>query len=100
MSETFKGIVYLSEQQYREKYNAQTLDVNTLYVTPDSGNSGGGGGTPVDAYTKTETNSLLEGKADKDKTYTKTEVDGIKAILEEQIGSIQASIPVRNFIGV
>ena len=32
---------------------------------------------PVDAYTKTETNSLLAEKADKETTYTKTEVDAL-----------------------
>lgn len=87
MSEIFKGIVYLSDEQYREKYNAKTLDVNTLYVTPDNGNSGGGEGTPVDAYTKSETDALLEDKADKDTTYTKAEVDEIKQDLQDQIAT-------------
>jgi len=35
-----------------------------------------GGGTPTDVYTKEQTDDLLDEKADKDTTYTKTEVDG------------------------
>lgn len=35
----------------------------------------GGGGAPVDAYTKAETNTLLAAKANKSETYTKTETN-------------------------
>ena len=35
----------------------------------------GGSGTSVDAYTKTEVNTLLADKANASTTYTKTEVD-------------------------
>ena len=47
---------------------------------------GSGGGT-ADAYTKAETDQLLNGKADKETTYTKTEIDSmigdINTVLEE-----------------
>ena len=52
----------------------------------------GGGGT-VDAYTKTETDTLLANKADKATTYTKTEVAtalALKANLSTFVGITQA----------
>lgn len=52
----------------------------------------GGGGT-VDAYTKSETDTLLASKADKTTTYTKTEVDtalALKANLSTFVGITQA----------
>lgn len=44
-------------------------------------------GSTTDAYTKAETDALLDGKADKATTYTKTEIDAmignINTVLEE-----------------
>lgn len=54
--------------------------------------NGSGGGT-VDAYTKSETDTLLANKADKATTYTKTEVDtalALKANLSTFVGITQA----------
>ena len=48
-------------------------------------NGGGGGGEPVDAYTKAETNDLLATKADKNTSYTKTEVNNLLAEKEDNI---------------
>ena len=100
MSEKLKGIVKLSEERYWEMYNAGTLDPYKQYETPQEPTYSqaqidkklnkleeeiqDSGGT-VDAYTKTETNALLEDKADKDSTYTKNEVDEIKQDLQDQI---------------
>ena len=47
--------------------------------------NGGGGGEPVDAYTKAETNDLLATKADKNTSYTKTEVNNLLAEKEDNI---------------
>ena len=52
-----------------------------------------GGGGSVDAYTKSETDTLLANKADKATTYTKTEVDtalALKANLSTFVGITQA----------
>lgn len=53
----------------------------------------GGGGSPTDAYTKAETNTLLAAKANKSETYTKTETDTkIQEAITEVLGNINSVI--------
>jgi hypothetical protein len=89
--DNFNGIVYLSEEQYREKFNAKTLDENTQYETPQD---------PV--YTKDETDALLEELASKIKIPTKTSEleNDSNFVTSEELANIQVSVPVRNFIEV
>ena len=42
----------------------------------------------VDAYTKTETNTLLDAKADKGESYTKAEIDASQAAQDEAIAAL------------
>lgn len=111
MSEKLKGIVKLSEERYWEMYNAGTLDPYKQYETPQEPTYSQANidkklskkadttyvnevkldleskieNAEVDAYTRSETDVLLEDKADKDTTYTKNEVDEIKQDLQDQI---------------
>lgn len=48
--------------------------------------SGGGGGGGGDSYTKAETDALLDFKADKSNTYTKTEIDGMLILDVTNVG--------------
>lgn len=60
------------------------VDQIARMMAMDAAQQGGGGG---DSYTKAETDELLDGKADKATTYTKTEIDAmigdINSVLEE-----------------
>lgn len=117
----FKGIVYLSEEQYLEKYNAKTLDEDTQYVTDQE-----------QSYSQSEVDEKLKELENKIPTeisgeYTKVTVDGVyqetfnadtKAntddiptktsqlendsnfVTSEDLDNIQVGIPVRNFIEV
>lgn len=51
----------------------------------------GGGGSPTDAYTKAQTDALLNTKADKSTTYTKTEVD---YEIDSEVGTAIAALDV------
>lgn len=79
----FKGIVYLSEQQYREKLQNNEIDEDTQYVTPYQEQY---------YYSKAETDSLLSQKANNDDVYSKEQVDIIKSDLESKIGQGQGTV--------
>ena len=134
MSKKLKGIVKLSEERYWEMYNAGTLDPYKQYETPQEPTYSQADidkklskkadttyvnevkldleskieNAEVDAYTKNETDALLNNKANatdlqatnalvnantqeiskkanQDTTYTKIEVDEIKQELQDQI---------------
>lgn len=53
----------------------------------------GGGGSPTDAYTKAQTDALLNTKADKSTTYTKTEVD---YEIDSEVGTAIAALDVNS----
>ena len=82
--------IYLNKQEITNDYimppefngmTAGPLNVKADVSIPEGsewsviGSGGGGGGDAVDAYTKTETDTKLDLKADKSDTYTKTETD-------------------------
>ena len=50
-----------------------------------------GGGSPTDAYTKAQTDALLNTKADKSTTYTKEEVD---YEIDSEVGTAIAALDV------
>ena len=62
--------VELSQAQYDALVTAGTVQADTYYIITDAQ-----AGDLTNYYTKTETNTLLGGKADTATTYTKTEVD-------------------------
>ena len=90
----FKGIVYLSEEQYMQMYDAKTLDENTQYVTPDTQQGAG------DAYTKAETDELLQSVENKIPTKTSELENDSNFVTDEDLANIQVSVPVRNFMEV
>ena len=55
------------------------------FISGSDGSGGGGGGT-ADAYTKAQTDAMLNKKADKANVYTKTETDD--AITDQVSGII------------
>ena len=60
-----------------------SLEANA-YIDSGVSASGGGGGSPVNAYTKSETDKLLDNKADKADVYTKEEIDeGTQTVIAE-----------------
>ena len=82
--------IYLNKQEITNDYimpaefngmTAGPLNVKADVSIPEGsewsviGSGGGGGGDAVDAYTKTETDTKLDLKADKSDTYTKTATD-------------------------
>ena len=62
--------VELTQAQYDALVTAGTVSADTYYIITDAQ-----AGDLTNYYTKTETNTLLGGKADTATTYTKTEVD-------------------------
>ena len=62
--------VELTQAEYDVLVSAGTVSADTYYIITDAQ-----AGDLTDYYTKTETNTLLGGKADTATTYTKTEVD-------------------------
>lgn len=62
--------VELTQAQYDALVTAGTVQADTYYIITDAQ-----AGDLTNYYTKTETNTLLGGKADTATTYTKTEVD-------------------------
>ena len=62
--------VELTQAEYDALVTAGTVSPNTYYIITDAQ-----AGDLTNYYTKTETNTLLGGKADTATTYTKTEVD-------------------------
>ena len=56
----FKGIVYLSEDQFEQKKIANELDENTLYATPDDHVADGGIGIGVTHYDRDNLSKYLE----------------------------------------
>ena len=62
--------VTLTQAEYEALVIGGTVDPNTFYVITDAQ-----AGDLTNYYTKSETNTLLDGKADTATTYTKTEVD-------------------------
>ena len=62
--------VELTQAQYDALVTAGTVQADTYYIITDAE-----AGDLTNYYTKTETNTLLGGKADTATTYTKTEVD-------------------------
>ena len=62
--------VELTQAEYEALVTAGTVSADTYYIITDAQ-----AGDLTNYYTKTETNTLLGGKADTATTYTKTEVD-------------------------
>ena len=62
--------IELTQAQYDALVTAGTVQADTYYIITDAQ-----AGDLTNYYTKTETNTLLGGKADTATTYTKTEVD-------------------------
>ena len=63
---------------------------NPFISGSDGGGGGGGGeGGTVDAYTKAQTDAMLNKKADKANVYTKTETD---AAITDQVSGIITDI--------
>ena len=109
----FKGIVYLSEQKYAEMYNNKTLDEDTIYTTDqdpvystyevdaiakrlqDQITTATGG-----EFTKVTVGGEYQPTFDADTKANARYVEEVKSALEEQINSLEVSIPVRNFIEV
>lgn len=64
------SVVEVTQQQYDELPSSAKTDTSKMYVITDAE-----AGDLTNYYTKTETNTLLGGKADTATTYTKSEVD-------------------------
>ncbi len=64
--------VELTQAQYDSLVTAGTVSADTYYIITDAQ-----AGDLTNYYTKTETNTLLGGKADTATTYTKTETDNL-----------------------
>ena len=70
LNEKITPTVELTQAQYDALVTAGTVSADTYYIITDAQ-----AGDLTNYYTKSETNTLLGGKADTATTYTKTEVD-------------------------